>query len=176
VGRRLDAGGVLYADGCDGIRGQEARPSTAAALCEVRIRRLPDAMARAEWQVPRQRMRRYWGRHASRNAHRVPVAARAPGLGLTHALQKRHQSRRFRVSYDFAGSSQPETPLNRFVHRCFLSSCGLDERREGLGELLAMGTWVPAAAGWRCQVAAGSPVVTSRDVCSAGTWVRKTRH
>jgi hypothetical protein len=51
----------FYADGWDAIRGQEARASTAAALCEVRICRLPDAMARAEWQVPRQRMRRYCG-------------------------------------------------------------------------------------------------------------------
>ena len=93
----------VYADGWDALRGQEARAGTAAALYEVRIRRLPDAMARAEWQVPRQRLRRYCGRHASRNAHRVPVAARAPRLGLTHALQKRHQGRPFRVSYDLLG-------------------------------------------------------------------------
>jgi hypothetical protein len=98
----------FYADGWDAIRRQLARASTAAALYEVRIRRLPDAMARAEWQVPRQRMRRYCGRHASRNAYRVPVAARAPGLGLTHALQKRCQDRPFRVSYDL---------LDRLNHR-----------------------------------------------------------
>jgi hypothetical protein len=36
-------------------------------------------------------MRRYCGRRAGRYAHRVPIAARAPRLGLTHALRKRHQ-------------------------------------------------------------------------------------
>ena len=81
----------FYGDGWDTIRGGKVRANTPAALYEVRIRRLPDAMARAEWQVPRQRMRRYCGRRASRYAHRVPIAARAPRLGLTHALQKRHQ-------------------------------------------------------------------------------------
>src|SRR5258707_11486104 len=70
----------FYADGRYAIRRKKVRANTPAALYEVRIRRLPDAMARPEWQVPRQRMRRYCGRRAGRYAHRVPIAARAPGL------------------------------------------------------------------------------------------------